>query len=381
MPVRRMLPDTDARDLLAMVQDFAADRLVPNADAAEASAEFPREIVRELGKLGILGLPHPTEYGGAGLSDEVTMQVIEVLATAWATVGLAVSVHYTSCHPLLTHGTEDQLREWLPDMVGGEWVGGFCLSEPHSGSDAGALATKAARRGDDYILNGTKSWITHGGCADFYTVMARTSDEGSRGVSCFFVPADTPGIIAAAPEHKMGMNGSPTTQLLFEDVVVPARNLIGSEGKGISYALEALDTGRLCIAALATGIAQAAVNEATEYANTRTQFGKPIIDFQGVSFLLADMAAAVHTSRTVYLDACRRKDLGLEFSQEAAISKLVATDNAMKVTTDAVQVLGGAGYTRDFRVERYMREAKITQIFEGTNQIQRLVIGRSFAHR
>lgn len=374
--VRRLLPDQDTEDLIAMVRDFATDRLAGRAADAEAAAEFPRDAIRELGKLGVLGLPHPTAYGGAGLADEVTMQVIEELATAWATVGLAVSVHFAACHPMLTHGSEEQRARWLPDMIGGELLGGFCLSEPHAGSDAGSLSTRAVRDGDHYVINGRKAWITHGGQADFYTVMARTSDDGSRGVSCFHVPAATPGISVAPPEHKMGMNGSPTTQVSFEDVVVPSEQRIGPEGKGVAYALDALDTGRLCIAAVATGIAQAALREATDYACVRTQFGRPIVEFQGLSFLLADMAAAVHTGRAVYLDACRRKDRGLVFSHEAAIAKLVATDNAMRVTTDAVQVLGGAGYTRDYAVERYMREAKVTQIFEGTNQIQRVVIAR-----
>jgi alkylation response protein AidB-like acyl-CoA dehydrogenase len=377
--VHRLLPDQDAEDLISLIREFAADRLVDRASDAEAAAEFPREAVRELGKLGVLGLPHPVVYGGSGLGDEVTMQVIEELATAWATVGLAVSVHFAACHPMLAHGTDEQRAQWLPDMIGGELLGGFCLSEPHAGSDVGALSTRAVRNGDDYVITGQKAWITHGGQADFYTVMARTSDDGSRGVSCFHVPADTPGITTARPERKMGMNGSPTTAVYFQNVVVPAAQRIGPEGKGVSYALEALDTGRLCIAAVATGIAQAAFGSAVEYASGREQFGQPIIDFQGVSFLLADMAAAVHTGRLSYLDACRRKDLGVPFSREAAIAKLVATDNAMRVTTDAVQVLGGAGYTRDHPVERYMREAKITQIFEGTNQIQRLVIGRSLA--
>ena len=377
--VYRLLPDQDSADLLALIREFAADRLVERAADAEAAAEFPRDVVRELGKLGVLGLPHPVEHGGAGLGDEVTMQVIEELATAWASVGLAVSVHYAACHPMLAHGTDEQRARWLPDMIGGELLGAFCLSETQAGSDVGALSTRAVRHGDEYMITGQKAWITHGGQADFYTVMARTTDDGSRGVSCFHVPADTPGIAVARPERKMGMNGSPTTQVLFSDVVVPAAQRIGPEGKGVSYALEALDTGRLCIASVATGIAQAALSAAIEYARGRKQFGQSIIDFQGVSFLLADMAAAVHTGRTAYLDACRRKDLGVPFSREAAIAKLVATDNAMKVTTDAVQVLGGAGYTRDYPVERYMREAKITQIFEGTNQIQRLVIGRSLA--
>nr|WP_245916789.1 acyl-CoA dehydrogenase family protein [Nocardioides gansuensis] len=243
------------------------------------------------------------------------------------------------------------------------------------------MKTTAVRDGDEYVISGVKTWITHGGEADFYTVMARTSDEGSKGISCFLLPGDAPGISAAAPERKMGLNGSRTSQVSFDKVRVSADRRIGDEGRGLAIALDALDTGRLCIAAVATGVAQAALDYASQYANDRVQFGKPIIDFQGVSFMLADMSARISASRALYIDAARRKDLGMEFGRHAAEAKLFASDTAMAVTTDAVQVFGGAGYTRDYPVERLMREAKIMQIFEGTNQIQRLVIGRHYRER
>ncbi|MCI2420038.1 acyl-CoA dehydrogenase family protein [Saccharopolyspora sp. K220] len=379
MPAIRLLPDQTAEDLLEMVRDLCRAELAPRAAAAEAGGEFPRDMFRLLGKQGILSLPYEERYGGGGLPDEVTLQVVEEIATAWATVGVGLTVQWASCHPLWKHGTDAQRDRWLGNMIGGDLLGGYCLSEPDAGSDAGSLRTRAARDGDSYVITGTKAWITHGGVADFYAVMARTSDDGSRGISCFLVPGDAEGLTAGPPETKMGLTGSRTTQLRFEGVRVPVDQRIDAEGRGLPMALEALNTGRLCIAACATGLAQAALDCAVSYARQREQFGQPIINFQGVSFLLADMSAAVESARATYVDAARRKDRRLPFTREAAIAKLVTSDLAMKVTTDAVQVLGGVGYTREFPAERYMREAKIMQIFEGTNQIQRLVIGRDLA--
>ena len=238
------------------------------------------------------------------------------------------------------------------------------------------MRTRAVRDGDAYVVNGTKAWITHAGVADFYSMMVRTADTPSEHISCLLVDGETPGLSAARPERTMGLTGSVVAQLRLEDARVDANRLIAEEGAGLRIALEALNSGRLGIAACAVGLAQAALDEAVRYAKERTQFGRPIIDFQGLEFLLADMAAAVESSRATYLEAARRRDRGLPFRRQASIAKLIATDNAMKVTTDAVQVLGGAGYTRDFPVERYMREAKVPQIFEGTNQIQRMVIAR-----
>ncbi|MGM1064228.1 acyl-CoA dehydrogenase family protein [Saccharothrix sp. Mg75] len=376
MPAERLLPTTEAEDLLSLVREIARDELAPHAAEAEEHGRFPRDKFRLLGKTGLLGLPYPEEFGGGGQPYEVYLQALEEVGSAWMSVGVGLSVHVMSSYALATFGTDEQKARWLPDVLGGDLLGGYALSESHAGSDAAALSTRAVRTDSGYTVNGTKAWITHAGVADFYTLMARTSDDGGRGVSCFLAPGGADGPTAAPPERKMGLTGSITAQLLFEDVRLDADRLIGAEGDGLKIALSALDSGRLGIAATAVGLAQAALDEAVAYAKTRTQFGRPIIDFQGLEFLLADMAAAVESARATYLSAARRRDRGLPFRRQAAIAKLVCTDAAMKVTTDAVQVLGGAGYTRDFPVERYMREAKVLQIFEGTNQIQRLVIGR-----
>ncbi|WP_129669935.1 acyl-CoA dehydrogenase family protein [Phytoactinopolyspora endophytica] len=376
MPAERMLPTPEAGDLLALVRDIADAELAPRSDAAEAAAEYPRDALRLLGRSGLLGLPYDEDVGGGGQPYEVYLQVVEELAARWATVALSVSVHTLSCLPLAAHGTTEQRKQWLPEMVGGELLGAYCLSEPHAGSDAAALTTRAVRDGDCYVLSGTKAWITHGGHADFYTVFARTSDDGTQGITCFLVPGDVEGLSFGAAEKKMGLNGSPTTVVHFDQARVPAENCVGEEGAGFGIALQALDSGRLGISAVATGLAQAALDAAVGYAREREQFGQPIIAHQGLGFVLADMVAAVEASRALYLTAARRRDARLAYRRQASVAKLVATDNAMKVTTDAVQVLGGAGYTRDFPVERYFREAKVMQIFEGTNQIQRLVIAR-----
>ena len=381
MPASRVLPTEEAADLIGLVRDLVSKELAPRAAEAEATETFPRDALRLLGRAGLLGLPYPEEYGGGGQPYEVYLQVLEEIGAAWSSVGVGVSVHALSCFGLATRGTKEQKRKFLPDMLGGELLGAYCLSEPHAGSDPAAMTTRARREGDDYVIDGAKAWTTHGGHADFYKVMARTSGEpGDRsGISCFLVPADAEGLTADAPERKMGLTGSATATMRLDGVRVPVERRLGEEGEGLRIALAGLDAGRLGIAAVATGLAQGALDEAVAYARDRETFGRPIIDHQGLAFLLADMAAAVQTARATYLAAARRKDQGLPYSTEASIAKLVATDNAMKVTTDAVQVLGGYGYTRDFPVERYMREAKVMQIFEGTNQIQRMVIGRALA--
>jgi alkylation response protein AidB-like acyl-CoA dehydrogenase len=376
MPVERMLPDTEAEDLLSLVQEIAADELRPIASEYEAESRFPREQFRLLGRSGLLGLPYAERWGGGEVGYEVYLQVLEELAAAWMTVAVGLSVHTMSCYPLAVSGSDRQREEWLPDLLAGDLLGAYALSEPQAGSDAAALSARAVRDGDDYLVTGTKAWITHAGEADFYTLMVRTSDDGAQGVSCLLADAATPGMTVAPLEHKMGLTGSPTAQLLLDGARIAVRRRIGAEGDGLKIALDALNSGRLGIAACAVGLAQAALDEAVGYATGRTQFGQPIIDFQGMEFLLADMAAGVESARATYLDAARRRDRGLPFRRQASIAKLVATDMAMRVTTDAVQVLGGAGYTRDFPVERYMREAKVPQIFEGTNQIQRMVIAR-----
>lgn len=377
--VTRLMPTEESVELMALVEEFAARELAPRAAQAEADGEFPREQLRGLGALGVLGLPFPAAYGGAEQPYEVMLQVLEEIARAWLSLGVSVSVHYLSCFPLAVFGTDEQRDRWLADMIGGELIGGYCLSEPHSGSDAAALSTRALPTADGYVVNGTKAWITHGGRADFYSMMVRTSDAGPKGISCLLVDGASAGLSSAPPERKMGATASPTAQVILEDVHVPADRLMGAEGGGFTVALAALDAGRLGIAACAVGVAQAALDAAASYAAERRQFGRPISDFQGISFMLADMATAVAGARALYLDAARRKDAGLPFGTLAAMAKLAATDAAMKVTTDAVQVLGGAGYTQDFPVERYFREAKVLQIVEGTNQVQRVVIGRSLA--
>ncbi|MDN5789746.1 MAG: acyl-CoA dehydrogenase family protein [Micrococcales bacterium] len=382
MPASRVLPTEEAADLIRLVREFAAEKLAPRAAQAEAEGAFPREIFRTLGALGILGLPYPEADGGGGQPYEVYLQVLEELASVWATIGVGTSVHALSCYGLATRGTPEQRERWLPDLLGGDLLGGYCLSEPQAGSDPGAMTTKAVREGDDYVITGTKAWVTHGGEADYYMVMARTSDdpaERAAGISCFLVPADADGLSADPPEHKMGLMGSTTATMRFDHVRVASDRLLGAEGDGLKIALGGLDSGRLGIAAVATGLAQGALDRAVDYAQERETFGRKISDHQGLAFVLADMEAAIQSARAVTLHAARLRDQGMPFSREASIAKLVATDNAMKVTTDAVQVLGGYGYTRDFPVERYMREAKVMQIFEGTNQIQRMVISRSLA--
>ncbi|MEV0041297.1 acyl-CoA dehydrogenase family protein [Streptomyces sp. NPDC050804] len=377
--VDRQLPTEESKDLVALVRDIIEREITPWAAEEEEAGHFPRELFTLLSASGLLGLPYDSAHGGGDQPYEVYLQVLEELAAARLTVGLGVSVHSLACHALAGYGTKDQQTEYLPAMLGGGLLGAYCLSEPASGSDAASLRTKAVRDGDDWVITGTKAWITHGGIADFYTVLARTGEEGARGITAFLVPGDAPGLNAAPPEKKMGMKGSPTAQLHFDGVRVADSRRIGEEGQGFAIALSALDSGRLGIAACAVGLAQAALDEAVEYATGRRQFGRPIADFQGLRFLLADMATRIEAGRSLYLAAARLRDAGRPFSQQAAMAKLFCTDAAMQVTVDAVQVLGGYGYTVDFPVERFMREAKVLQIVEGTNQIQRMVIARHLA--
>ncbi|MEV0218960.1 acyl-CoA dehydrogenase family protein [Streptomyces sp. NPDC050704] len=379
-PVDRQLPTDEARDLISLVRDIAQREIVPKAAEEEDAGHFPREVFALLSESGLLGLPYDSEYGGGDQPYEIYLQVLEELAAARLTVGLGVSVHSLSCHALANYGTKEQQVEHLPAMLGGGLLGAYCLSEPASGSDAASLRTKAVRDGDGgWVITGTKAWITHGGVADFYTVLARTGGEGARGISAFLVPGDAEGLSAALPEKKMGMKGSPTAQVHFDGVRISDDRRIGEEGQGFAIALSALDSGRLGIAACAIGVAQAALDEAVAYATGREQFGRRIADFQGLRFMLADMATQIEAGRALYLAAARLRDAGRPFAKQAAMAKLLCTDAAMKVTTDAVQVLGGYGYTADFPVERLMREAKVLQIVEGTNQIQRMVIARHLA--
>jgi alkylation response protein AidB-like acyl-CoA dehydrogenase len=378
MPAVRLMPSEDAQDLIDLTREICAKDLAPHVDESERRAEFPVDTFRLLGKTGLLSLAYPEEYGGGGQPYEVYLQVVEEIASVWMSVAVGVSVHSLTCYPVAAWGTDAQREALLPAMLGGDQLGAYCLSEPMSGSDVGSMSTRATREpgSDAYLLKGTKAWISHAGHADFYTTFARTSDDGGRGLSCFVVPADAERIEFAPPERKMGLAGDTVRQVVFDGTPVDADRRIGEEGQGMAIALAALDSGRLGIAAAATGLAQGALDAAVAYARERKQFGRPITEFQGIAFMLADMEAAVTSARATYLHAARLRDAGRPFSKEAAVAKLVSTDNAMRVTTDAIQVLGGAGYTADFPVERYFREAKVTQIFEGTNQIQRLVISR-----
>jgi alkylation response protein AidB-like acyl-CoA dehydrogenase len=381
--VNRVLPSQDAHDLVRLTRELADKELRPKAAEYEERHEFPRELFRTLGRSGLLGLPYPEEYGGGGQPYEVYLHVLEELAHAWLAVALGVSVHGLACHATAMFGSPEQKARYLPDLLGGELLGAYCLSEPESGSDAASLRTRAERDPDGraYTLTGTKAWVSHDGVADFYTVMARTGGDGAKGISTFLVPADTPGVCPQQPEQKMGLYASPTGQVVLNGVRVLADRRIGAEGDGFTIAMSALDGGRLGIAACAVGVAQAALDHAVDYARERRQFGHPIIEFQGVGFLLADMATQVAAARALYLEAARLRDAGLPYSDRAAMAKLFSTDTAMRVTTDAVQVLGGAGYVEDHPVERYFREAKVLEIVEGTNQVQRLVISRTLRRR
>ena len=374
--VDRLLPTDDAEALLDLTREICVKELAPQVAEMEEQAAFPEAAYRLLGRSGLLSLPFAEEYGGGAQPYEVYLQVIEEIATAWPSVGVGTSVHSLTATVVAANATEEQKQEWLPKMLGGDWLGAYCLSEPQAGSDVAGIRTKAVLDGDHYVVNGTKQWISNGSCADYYILFARTSDDAKRGLSAFIVPADTAGMSFGAPEKKMGLACDVTTQVIFEDARIPVAQRIGDEGAGMRVALSALDAGRLGIAAVGTGIAQAALAHAVGYAGERQQFGQAIGEFQGMQFLLADMGADVERARATYLHAARLKDAGRPFSRQASIAKLTATDAAMRVTTDAVQVYGGNGYTREYPVERLMRDAKVTQIFEGTNQIQRMVIGR-----
>jgi alkylation response protein AidB-like acyl-CoA dehydrogenase len=377
--VERLLPRDDdgaGEALLELTREIATKELAPQVHGAEERGEFPEAAYRLLGKSGLLSLPFAEAYGGGAQPYETYLQVVEEVATAWPSVGVGMSVHCLTANVVAANGTAALRDEWLPRMLSGDWLGAYCLSEPQAGSDVSGIRTRATLDGDTYVVNGTKQWISNGSCADYYILFARTSDDAKRGLSAFIVPGDAEGMSFGAPEKKMGLACDVTTQVIFDGARIPAAQLVGDEGAGMKVALSALDAGRLGIAAVATGIAQSALAHAVTYAGERQQFGRSIGELQGLQFLLADMAADVERARATYLHAARLKDAGRPFSRQASIAKLTASDAAMRVTTDAVQVLGGNGYTREYPVERLFRDAKVTQIFEGTNQIQRMVIGR-----
>ena len=369
-------PTEEQQTLADAVGEFCRDLLGPTLRADDEAERFDKGFIQKMGEQGICGIPTPEEYGGLGLGYLDYATVLEEIAKVSASYGVSIAVTGLPQIILVKSGTEAQKERWLPGLASGELLGAFALSEPGSGSDAGSLRTTATRVGDSYRISGTKFWITHGAYADLYVVMARTGGEGPRGISAFLVPGDARGLTFGKKEAKMGLRASPTAELVLEEVEVPVEARIGPEGFGFSVAMQALDSGRITIGAISVGIAQAALNTAAAYARERRQFGKAIIDFQGVGFLLADMACAVDSARLMVRRAAWLRDQGREHANEAAMAKVVAADAAMKVATDAVQVLGGYGYTREYPTERYMRDAKVMQIVEGTQQIQRLVIAR-----
>ncbi len=368
--------------LLDMVRDLTREKVAPRAAEIDATGEFPWDMKELLAKQDILAMPFPEEYGGLGSSEVSILMVIEELAKACATTSLLLCVQQLGSMPIKLAGTEEQKQRTFPRLATGEWLAAYALTEPGSGSDAGAMRTRAERRGDTYVLNGLKHFITNAGLAHINTVFAVTDPEapGTRGISAFIVEGDRPGFRLGHIENKMGIRGSQTGELVFEDCVIPAENLLGKEGEGFKIALATLDRTRPGIAAQALGIAQGALDFAVQYAKQRVQFGKPIIDNQGIQFMLADMDIQVEAARRLVYHVGELMDEGVtNFGRESAIAKTFASDAAIQVTNDAIQVLGGYGYMKEFPVERMMRDAKITQIYEGTNQIQRLVIGRALS--
>ncbi|MBN8234969.1 acyl-CoA dehydrogenase [Halobacillus kuroshimensis] len=370
---------TEEQEMLRkMVRDFSKNEVEPTAAERDEEERFDREIFDKMAGLGLTGIPWPEEYGGIG-SDFISYVIaVEELSRVCASTGVTLSAHISlASWPIYTFGTEEQKKKFLAPLAAGEKLGAYALSEPGAGSDVSSMRTQAKLDGDSYVLNGNKVWITNGGVADTYVVFAKTNpDEGNRGISAFIVEKDTPGFSTGKKEKKLGIRSSPTTELIFEDCRIPKENLLGGEGQGFKIAMMTLDGGRNGIAAQAVGIAQGALDESVAYAKEREQFGKPIAALQGISFKLADMAAEIEASRLLTYQAAYLESEGLPYSKASAMAKLFAGDTAMKVTTEAVQVHGGYGYTKDYPVERYMRDAKITQIYEGTQEIQRLVIGR-----
>jgi alkylation response protein AidB-like acyl-CoA dehydrogenase len=369
---------TEEQEMLRkMVRDFANSEITPFIENMERG-EFPREILRKMGELGLMGIPVPEKYGGAEMDFTSYILAINELSKVSATIGVILSVHTSVCtNPILYFGTEEQKNRYVPKLASGEYLGAFCLTEPSSGSDAASLKSRAVKTGDHYVINGSKVFITNGGEADVYIVFAKTNPElGSKGISAFIVEKNTPGFIVGKDEKKMGLHGSRTVQLTFEDMHVPAANLLGPENEGFKIAMANLDVGRIGIATQALGIAEAALSAATAYAKDRQQFGKPIAAQQGIGFKLADMATSVEAAKLLVYRAAYLRTQGLKCTLEASIAKLFATKTAVEVTTEAIQVFGGYGYTEDYPVERYFRDAKITEIYEGTSEIQRIVISK-----
>ncbi len=357
---------------------FSEKEIKPGAAERDETGEFPRAVLAKMAQQGFLGIPIPPEWGGAGADFLTYILAVEEFSRACASTGVIVSVHTSlTSMAILRYGSPEQQEKYLRKLTTGESLGAYALTEPGAGSDAASLRTQAALQGDHYALSGSKIFITSGGEADVYIVFATVSrQQGRKGISAFIVDSDSPGLRFGAKEKKMGLNASATTEMSFDGCLVPAANLLGAEGEGFKIAMSLLDGGRIGVGAQALGIAQAALDEALPYSQTREQFGQPIAQFQGVSFKLADMATQIEAARLLVYQAACLKEKGLPCGKEASMAKLFASDTALKCAIEAVQVLGGYGYTREFPVERYLRDAKVTQIYEGTNEIQRLVISK-----
>ncbi|MDQ1000158.1 alkylation response protein AidB-like acyl-CoA dehydrogenase [Neobacillus niacini] len=360
-----------------MVRDFAEKEIAPFVERME-KGEFPREVLRKMGELGLMGIPVPEKYGGAEMDFVSYIIAINEISRVSATVGVILSVHTSvGTNPILYFGSDEQKQRFLPKLASGEYLAAFCLTEAGSGSDAKSMKSRAVKKDDHYVINGSKMFITNGGEADVYIVFASTNPElGSKGISAFIVEKNSPGLVIGKDEHKMGLHGSRTVQLSFEDMRVPVENLLGQEGEGFKIAMANLDVGRIGIAAQALGIAEAALGAAVEYAKERQQFGKPIAAQQGIGFKLADMATNVEAARLLLYRASDLRAQGMKCGMEASIAKLFASKTAVETATEAIQVFGGYGYTEDYPVERYFRDAKVTEIYEGTSEIQRIVISK-----
>lgn len=367
----------EQRMMRKMVREFAIKEIEPFVPKMEAGV-FPREIVSKMAELGLMGIPIPESYGGAGMDFVSYITAIHEISKISPTVGVILSVHTSvGTYPILNFGNEEQKKAYIPKLASGEYLGAFCLTEPSAGSDAGSLKSRAVRKNGEYIINGSKMFITNGGEADVYIVFASTDpSKGNKGISAFIVDKDTPGLVIGKDENKMGLHGSRTVQLIFEDMRVPAKNLLGEEGQGISIALNNLNTGRIGIAAQALGIAEGAFQHAVQYAKNRSQFGKLIAAQQGIGFKLADMGTTVEASKLLVYQAAALKSLNQPCTKEASMAKLFASRTAVEVATEAIQVFGGYGYTEEYPVERYFRDAKVTEIYEGTSEIQRIVISK-----
>ena len=365
--------------ILQVVRELVAEKVAPRAAEIDAKGEFPWDIQKLFAENDLLGIPFPAEYGGLGGSFLTYVKVVEEISKACASSALIVAVQELGALPIIIAGSHEQKQKYIPKLASGEWTAAYALTEPSSGSDAGTMRVRAVRKGDKYVITGNKIWITHGGVADVIVVFAVTdASKGPNGVSAFIVEKGFPGFKVGKLEKKMGIRGSPTVELIFDDCEVPAENLLGEEGTGFKTAMKALDKSRPGIAAQAVGIAQGALDYAAKYAQERIAFGKPIGQQQGIQFMLADMKVEPEASRLLLYEAARKCDEGSpDLTLYAALAKLKAGDTAMKVTVDAVQILGGFGYSVEYPVERMMRDAKITQIYEGTNQIQRVVMSRA----